>query len=388
MIDLKDFKGKASRIGPTDVAAMAARIRVPEDRVHAVEETESRGDGFDHQGRPKMLFEPHLFYAALSGAERAAAVTAGLAYPKWGAAKYPTDSYPRMAAAMKINAAAALASASWGRYQCLGDHYRMLGYDSPAAMVHAFMDDEETHLEGFVTFIIASGVDDDLREGRMDVFFRVYNGSAYVQNGYPKNYAINLAKWAKVPDLVISNPDQMLTDIETVKTVQDRLKALDYPEIGLSDGKFGSKTRGAILGFRADHGLPLIPVIDKALLSALMLAAPRPVSEARANATVADLRDAGSVTIKTADKASGAAVALGGTGIVGAVLQQVPDLKDHIASAQGLFDSLSPLKDSVLALGPWIVGALAAYIVYQQVMIRRARLADHQSGRNAGPEGM
>ena len=50
-----------------------------------------------------------------------------------------------------------------------------------------------------MTFIINSGVDDDLRAGRYDVFFRVYNGPAYVQNGYPQAFKINLAKWAKVP---------------------------------------------------------------------------------------------------------------------------------------------------------------------------------------------
>ena len=196
MIDLKDFKGAAARLDTVDIPRMAARINVPEDRVHAIDETESLGSGFDKLGRPKMLFEPHMFYRLLSGADRDKAVAAGLAYPKWKK-DYPADSYPRMMKAMAINRDAALKAASWGRYQCLGDHFAMLGYSSVDRMVQAFMDDEEDHLEGFVTFIINSGVDDDLRAGRYDVFFRVYNGPAYVQNGYPQAFKINLAKWAK-----------------------------------------------------------------------------------------------------------------------------------------------------------------------------------------------
>lgn len=386
MIDLKDFKGNALRLDAVDIPRMAARINVPEDRVRAVDETESRGAGFDKQGRPKMLFEPHLFYRMLTGKERDAAVSAGLAYPKWKK-DYPSDSYPRMGLAMKINRAAALRAASWGRYQCLGDHFAMLGYDSPDAMVRAFMDDEEAHLEGFVTFIINSGVDDDLRAGRYDVFFRVYNGPAYAQNGYPETFKRHLAKWAKVPDAAVSDVDAMQTDSETTKTVQRRLIELGYREIGMADGMIGSRTRGAILGFRADHGLPLVPVIDKALLAALMAAAPRPVSEARATATVADLREQGSTTIKTADRASGAAAALGGLGGVAAVAQVVDATGGQITAVQGLLDQFSGLKDTAIALGPWVIAGVAAYIAYQQVAIRRSRLADHQSGKSAGPDG-
>jgi len=386
MIDLKDFKGAATRLDAIDIPQMAARINVPEDRVRAVDETESRGSGFDKAGRPKMLFEPHLFYRMLSGAQRDAAIAAGLAYPKWRKG-YPVESYTRMVGAMKINRDAALRAASWGRYQCLGDHYAMLGYDAPDQMVKAFMDDEEAHLEGFVTFIINSGVDDDLRAGRYDVFFRVYNGPAYVKNGYPAAFKANLAKWAKTSDVEVVGGDPMQTDSETTKTVQRRLIELGYREIGMPDGSLGSRTRGAILGFRADHGLPLIPVIDKALLAALMIASARPVSAARANATVAELRAEGSTTIKVADKASGAAVALGSiSGLAG--LSQVMDTAGgSISTLQALLDQFSGLKDTAVALGPWIAVGVAGYIVYQQYMIRQTRLADHQSGKSSAPDG-
>lgn len=386
MIDLKDFKGAAVRLDAIDIPRMAARIDLPEDRVRAVDETESRGAGFDKAGRPKMLFEPHLFYRMLKGRERDEAVAAGLAYPKWKK-DYPVESYTRMVKAMKINRDAALRAASWGRYQCLGDHYAMLGYDAPDQMVKAFMDDEEAHLEGFITFIINSGVDDDLRAGRYDVFFRVYNGPAYVENGYPATFKRHLAKWAKTPDAVVEDVDPMQTDSDTVKTVQRRLIELGYREIGMADGKIGSRTRGAVLGFRADHGLPLVPVIDSTLLAALMVAAPRPVSAAREEATVADLRAGGSTTIATADKASGAATALGGIGGLVGVSQVVDMAGGQISAVQGLADQFAGLKETAMALGPWVVAGIAAYIFYQQVVIRRTRLEDHRSGKSSAPDG-
>lgn len=386
MVGLKDFKGTANRLDTVDIPRMSARVRLSEDIVHAVDETESRGSGFDKLGRPKMLFEPHLFYRMLSGKQRDAAVAAGLAYPKWKKS-YPAESYTRMFKAMAINKDVALRSASWGRYQCLGDHYATLGYSSPEAMVQAFMDDEEAHLEGFVTFIINSGVDDDLRAGRYDVFFRVYNGPAYAQNGYPKTFKENLAKWAKVQDLVVTDSDPMQTDKATVKTVQRRLIELGYREIGMPDGDLGSRTRGAILGFRVDHSLPLVPVIDKALLAALMVAPARPVSEARTETTVADLRAEGSTTVKIADRSSGAAITLGGLGGIAGVSQLMDMAGGRISALQALLNQFSGLKDTLIALGPWVVAGLAGYIVYQQVEIRRNRLQDHKSGKTAAPDG-
>ncbi|WP_166415441.1 N-acetylmuramidase domain-containing protein [Cochlodiniinecator piscidefendens] len=102
------------------ITRIGAKIGVGEDEIHAVLDVETRGGGFDSQGRPKMLFEPHVFYRELSGAENAEAVNAGLAYLKWGKRKYPRDSYSRLQKAMEINPEAALRSASWGLGQIMG----------------------------------------------------------------------------------------------------------------------------------------------------------------------------------------------------------------------------------------------------------------------------
>jgi hypothetical protein len=77
-------------------------------------DVESRGSGFDAQGRPLILFEPHIFYALLgSSRQRDEAMVHGLAYPRWGTRPYPRDSYPRLIEAIGIDETAALKSASW-----------------------------------------------------------------------------------------------------------------------------------------------------------------------------------------------------------------------------------------------------------------------------------
>jgi hypothetical protein len=381
VIDLGNFVGPAVRLDGVDIPMMADRINVPEDRVRALDETESRGDGFDSKGRPKMLFEPHLFYRLLEGDARAKAVKAGLAYAKWKK-DYPPDSFPRLLRAMEIDRDAALKSASWGRYQTLGSHHRVLGYRSPDAMIHAFMQDEDSHLEAFVSFIIVNRIDDDLREGRYDTFFAAYNGPAYRENGYPQAFARNLRKWEKIADSEIDHSDKMISDVTTVKTVQTKLHELGYHEVGIIDGQIGSRVRGAILAFRSDHDLPLVPIIDQELLAGLMQATARPVSEERATATATELKDKGSTTIAAADATKGAAVVVAGGSVASGLLDQLNALDGASTTAAGIIGRLQPYAETIQSVLPYLLGAVAVYIVYKQFAIVKTRVAAYRAGEN------
>ncbi len=385
MTDFNDFIGEAKRIEAVDYPAIAARISVPVPNLYALTDVECRSSGFDSKGRPAMLFEPHLFYRNLSGAERDRAVKAGLAYAKWKPGSYPNDSYPRLAKAMAINETAALKSASWGLGQILGDNHKGAGFDSPQEMVLAFMDDEDNQLEAIAEFLVSEGIDDDLREGRWATVARVWNGPAYAQQGYDKKLA---AAFAKRSVMMPSAPAVMPVDSETTKAVQVRLRVLGYPEVGLADGKWGSKTRGAVLAFRADHGLPLLPIIDDTLTAALFRAAPRPVSEERATATVDDLREAGSATIASADKTSAGAVAVTGIGAAAGIGDLLGLFNDQASAAQGLLDKLGPMKETLITLGPWVLVAAGGYIAYNAYKVRQTRLYDHRTGKTAAPMGM
>lgn len=195
-----NFVGRAKRLDSFDFARIGRVIRVGEDEVRAVVEVETAGGGFDSMGRPKMLFEPHIFWRELGEAKRRIAENQGLAYRRWGEKPYPKDSYPRLIAAMKIDRPAALRSASWGLGQIMGFNHKAAGYASAEAMVADFLDDEEKHLEAMLNFIVSEGLDDELREHRWEGFARGYNGAGYAKHGYHTKLKAAYAKWAKIPD--------------------------------------------------------------------------------------------------------------------------------------------------------------------------------------------
>ena len=74
----------------------------------------------------------------------------------------------------------------------------------------------------------------------------------------------------------------------SVGAVQRRLKDLGYHEVGQIDGNIGPRTRAAILAFRQDNDLALVPIIDVALTDALETATPREITPDRASGAPAD----------------------------------------------------------------------------------------------------
>lgn len=193
------FRGAGKRLDDIDLPRIGATIGVGEDEIHAVLDVEASGSGFDKEGRLKALFEPHKAYALSSGKTRDRLVSAGLAYPKWGTKPYPADSYPRILAAMAIDEDIALRSTSWGLGQIMGFNAGAAGYPSARAMIEAFVDDEEVHLKAMVRFIVANGLDDELRRRDWRGFARGYNGAGQVEY-YAGKLAAAFAKWAKIPD--------------------------------------------------------------------------------------------------------------------------------------------------------------------------------------------
>ena len=193
--------GAAKRLDDLDLPKLGAAIGVGEDELHAVLDVETRGGGFDSSGRPKMLFEPHIFYRELKDPrDRAEAVKRGLAYKKWGTKKYPSDSYPRFFAACKINQAAAYRSCSWGLGQIMGFNCTLAGYHTARMMVDDFLDDEEAHLKAMVEFIKNSKLDDELRKHDWSGFARGYNGPGYAKHGYHIKLKAAFKKWQGIRD--------------------------------------------------------------------------------------------------------------------------------------------------------------------------------------------
>lgn len=196
-----NFTGKAKRLDDIDLPLIGQMISVGEDEVHAILDVESAGTGFDAKGRPKMLFEPHVFWRELGpGPKRDRAAKEGLAYSRWKPGAYPKDSYPRLIKAMAIDEDAALRSASWGLGQIMGFNCGAAGYPNSQMMVAKFLDDEETHLAAMVKFIKARGLDDELRRHDWAGFAKGYNGAGFAKNGYDKKLAASFARWQKIKD--------------------------------------------------------------------------------------------------------------------------------------------------------------------------------------------
>lgn len=250
-----NFKGNAKRLDDIDLPKLGAQIGVGEDELHAFLDVETRGSGFDSQGRTIILFEPHVFYRNLSGDKRARAVREGLAYAKWGQTPYPKDSYPRLLKAIAIDETAALKSASWGLGQIMGFNHALAGYATVQDMVTAFMADEENQLAAAVNFIKANRLDDELRRHDWAGFARGYNGAGYAKNRYDVKLAEAFAKWSRIKDTPVpqSTPKPVAPDTYTPVVYQKQ------PEVILnSDG----------VSHTVDK--PVAPVVRKSLIAEII----------------------------------------------------------------------------------------------------------------------
>jgi hypothetical protein len=170
-----------------------------------------------------------------------------------------------------------------------------------------------------------------------------------------------------------------------VEALQTRLAELGYP-VGQVDGKFGTNTRNQVLAFQADRNLPTTGVVDDATRAALREDVRKPVSEARENATVEDLRDAGSTTVREGDRVGLVgkillALGIGGGGAevsgVRETVEQVSALRPMLDTITSLWNGLGPLKWGVLVVLGWFAWTYGRGIVTR-------RLADHRSGANMG----
>ena len=172
--------------------------------VKAVTEVESRGDGFLEDGRPKILFEGHVFWRELKknqfNPEKFVSVTtADILYSTWTREHYKggSDEYKRLDKAMNIDSECALKSASWGMFQIMGFNHRLCNFDTVFSFVNAMKFSEFEHLKAFINFVISSRLDDELRQKQWAKFAKGYNGKGYKLNRYDEKLERAYKKYAK-----------------------------------------------------------------------------------------------------------------------------------------------------------------------------------------------
>jgi hypothetical protein len=173
-----------------DIHDFAKKWELEIPAVKSVIKVESSGRGFMKDGRPKILFEGHVFWKQLKAVgfapESYARQNPDILYPSWTKLHYQggKGEYDRLERAQMIHEEAALASASWGLFQIMGYHWKKLEYPSIQEFVSLQALNEYEHLEAFGRFIKRFDLLDALREKNWAKFARGYNGKGYAANQY------------------------------------------------------------------------------------------------------------------------------------------------------------------------------------------------------------
>jgi hypothetical protein len=281
-----NFVGTGKRLAQNDIGDAAKLIGIPTAGLLAFLEVEANGRGFDNQNRPKMLFEPHVFYRELVGISgQALAVAQGLAYKSWGAQPYPKESYSRLERAQGIHEAKALRSASWGLSQILGDKANICGFGSEQEFVKAIMQGEREQLIATVTLMKAWGMDkmlagkdlsnpDSWRLGASK-----WNGTGYAKHGYHIKLANSFIKHngtSNYPDKVSPmSPSTVLVNgmkSESILNLQKDLASLGYVFTRGIDGRFGDETENNVRLAQSDWKISIDGKVGTEFMKALKTA--------------------------------------------------------------------------------------------------------------------
>lgn len=176
-------------LAQADIDAAADTLGVQVAALMAVNEVESRGEGFLTGGQPVVLFERHVMHKRLAAAGQDAAALAArypdLVNPKRGGYKGGAQEWYRLNLARQIEPAIASESASWGAFQIMGYHWRGLNYSSIDDFVADMSRNEAAQLVAFVRFIQADAtLHKALKARKWADFAKGYNGPAYKANLY------------------------------------------------------------------------------------------------------------------------------------------------------------------------------------------------------------
>lgn len=174
------------------IADIARKNQIDPAALLAVKEVESNGGGFLPNGKPKILFEGHIFYRLLAQSVNTAHLNLlckqypNIVYPTWNRSKYfgGDREYIRLANALSINHAAALKSASWGMFQIMGMNYAQCGCKDIDEFVGKMKSSEEDQLMLTIRFLKNNHLCSALNTHNWASFARSYNGPSYAANKY------------------------------------------------------------------------------------------------------------------------------------------------------------------------------------------------------------
>lgn len=392
----------------TALVDAADKNGIKPSRLLALVEVETSGKTFEQDGRtPALLYERHIAWrqaGKVSACLRAAFASAGLAIPKWSRATQYKDqgtSAGRLgviAKARAIHEEVANQSASWGVGQTMGFLFEELGFASANDMVDHMTGNLAGQIECMIAAIRNKHLIAPLNAGQWATVARIYNGPGYAANQYDVRLADADKRWQRKIDSGLAAHAAPAMSKDDVIALQGKLRSLGYVSVGIPDGKFGTKTVGALAQFQRHEGLPVTGCYDQATYAAMKSAVPIVQPQERARATADDLANAGSKTIKVANtggllgkfKATLGATFLGGSlasheGLLDAAQGGI----DKANQAKGVWDSfcdlVGPLFGHPMAIVAGVIliaSGIAVYFIARAIKVHR--VADHNSGVHAG----
>lgn len=179
----KFTNASAPAITPAELQGIADQLGCTVKQIAAVASVESSGGGFDKQGRPKILFERHLFHRMTGGKWSPAA------FSQSSGGGYSESSWDKLASACGRDPDAAFSAVSWGKFQVLGLHWSKLGYASSFELALSTVQSEAAHYELLARYCRTFGLVDDIRRISTSPndcigFAQGYNGPAFRRFDY------------------------------------------------------------------------------------------------------------------------------------------------------------------------------------------------------------
>ncbi|MFN4141194.1 TIGR02594 family protein [Aestuariivirga sp.] len=207
-------------------------------------------------------------------------------------------------------------------------------------------------------------------------FFLKATGSQIEVLGGNQSDGVTIARYPRSRLLGIRRP--LRTDVQPrpeMKVIQQQLKDLGYFEVGMVDGRYGPRTRAAVLAFRADNGLGLSPDVDPVLAEALQKAKPRTVPRERAAG-----RPEGSRIVKAAD----AQIVTGVVGMAGAAASVIAPAVETAERAKDVTErtvGILNLTDWLLPVLPWAGAVIFLIVIVLAWKAKAARVEDFRTGK-------
>lgn len=164
--------------------------------IQAVAAVEAPRGGYLIDGQVTILFERHIFHRRTGG--EYSAKHPDISNPRPGGYQGGPAEHERLRRAVALDRAAAIESASWGRFQIMGFNWASAGYASAQDFINGMiLGGQDEHLRAFVAYVRSRrGLAQALREHQWDTFSKMYNGPDYKRNRHAERIAEAWARFA------------------------------------------------------------------------------------------------------------------------------------------------------------------------------------------------